>query len=431
VSETGLRAILEEAAETGGLALKDLTVLAVQNDPFRVDTDAGHRDGKWLAIRFEEIGQERIHLRGLHYAILGKAKPDGTPYANTEQDWGWLQSKAAKAARWLGYIPFERITDERNSRPVLRPSPLPGEPWPLVVKPASRLEWDLEVVVPKLGDLKPSPVLAGFHAVQAARLVLFGEKTSLEAVLAPIAEDYGADLYLPTGEASDSMIHQMARTGALDGRPMVVFYLSDCDPAGWQMAVSVSRKLQALKALEFPELDFEVRPIALTPEQVRAHELPSTPLKETELRAGRWERAMGVQQTEIDALATLRPELLREIVLAAIGPFYDAGLAARVLRAESEWKKLAAPVLDAEIDGVRLEELRAGVEGRFAELRGQVAALNEELRVENVKLPDPPEVPDAEIEGADDPPLIDSGLDWTEQTKRLIAHKSYETGDAA
>ncbi len=32
-----------------GRSLKDVTVLSVQNDPFRVDTPAGHRDGSWLA----------------------------------------------------------------------------------------------------------------------------------------------------------------------------------------------------------------------------------------------------------------------------------------------------------------------------------------------------------------------------------------------
>jgi hypothetical protein len=39
-----LRAKLDEY----GVPLKSLTVLATQNDPFRVDTSAGHRDGAWL-----------------------------------------------------------------------------------------------------------------------------------------------------------------------------------------------------------------------------------------------------------------------------------------------------------------------------------------------------------------------------------------------
>ena len=77
-------------------------------------------------------------------------------------------------------------------------------------------------------------------------------------------------------------------------RPTVRLCLRARDAGGWQMAVSVARKLQAFKALEFPGLDFEVRPIALTPEQVREYGLPSTALKDTERRADAWTAAMGV-----------------------------------------------------------------------------------------------------------------------------------------
>ena len=41
--------------------------------------------------------------------MLGKTKPDGTPYLNTE-NWTWLVGKAGKAARWLGCILSEAIT---------------------------------------------------------------------------------------------------------------------------------------------------------------------------------------------------------------------------------------------------------------------------------------------------------------------------------
>jgi hypothetical protein len=93
---TGLRATLEAAMAEGGLKMKDLTVLANQNDPFRVDTPAGHRDGEWLAVQAEKLGDRTIHLRGLHYMVIGETKPDGTPYTNTDADWLWLASKAGK-----------------------------------------------------------------------------------------------------------------------------------------------------------------------------------------------------------------------------------------------------------------------------------------------------------------------------------------------
>jgi hypothetical protein len=99
------------------------------------------------------------------------------------------------------------------------------------------------------------------------------------------------------------------------------------------MIISVSRKLQALKALYFGELEFELHRAALTPDQVREHGLPSTPLKESEKRASRWREAYGVEQTEIDALAALRPNLLARIAHDALGPFFDRSLDRRVWEA--------------------------------------------------------------------------------------------------
>ena len=77
-----------------------------------------------------------------------------------------------------------------------------------------------------------------------------------------------ADLYLPSGEISDTLIYRIAKDANDDGRPLVLFTLADCDPSGWQMAVSIARKLQAFRDLLFPDLRFEVVPVALNPDQV-------------------------------------------------------------------------------------------------------------------------------------------------------------------
>jgi hypothetical protein len=71
-------------------------------------------------------------------------------------------------------------------------------------------------------------------------------------VVEPIASDLHVDLYLPTGEISDTLVYQIAKDAAEDGRALVMFTLTDCDPAGRQMPVSIGRKLQALRNLEFP-----------------------------------------------------------------------------------------------------------------------------------------------------------------------------------
>jgi hypothetical protein len=70
---------------------------------------------------------------------------------------------------------------------------------------------------------------------------------------------------------------------------------------------------QAHRDLRYPDLEVQVHQVALTREQVREFGLPSTPLKEKERRAAAWRAKWGHDQTEIDALAALRPDLLEQI----------------------------------------------------------------------------------------------------------------------
>src|SRR5262245_34067729 len=119
-----LRRVLLAACGGNTKRLGEFTVLSKQADPYRIDTPAGHCNGKWAATLLNRLyGSTRsAHWRGLHYAIVIKKnirKPDGTIYRNTNADWKWLVDYAVKAARWLGYIPFDRIVDRRNSDPLI------------------------------------------------------------------------------------------------------------------------------------------------------------------------------------------------------------------------------------------------------------------------------------------------------------------------
>jgi hypothetical protein len=425
-----LRQVIEAAARTSGASLGDLTVLAVQNDPYRTDTPAGHRDGSWLAIQLDHAlrtsGRQRIHLRGLHYSIVARGnvrKPSGDIYRNTDADWTWLQQSPAKAARWLGYVPFEKITDERN------------EPPEKHRRRRSRIDtWisvGVEVDIPAVDDIEPEVKVAGFEGRQPYHLVIFGEKSSLGDVLRPLVRTYDIDLYLPTGEITDTLLHEMAKDGAEDGRPLQVFTLSDCDPSGYQMPISISRKLQALRDLHFPDLDFAVRPIGLTHDQVRLLGLPSTPLKETEKRADKWRQAFGVEQTEIDALATLQPTVLRQIVEDAIAPFWDSTLADRVTNARTAWETAAQETLTDRSDGQLLVSLREQAIDKLAELQEEIEALNEALQQ---AVPDDIDLPAIEIpepaidESLHGLPLISSADDWATATRALIERKRYGGG---
>jgi hypothetical protein len=441
-----LRRALTDAATLAGCSMTDLTVLSVQNDPFRVDTPAGHRDGAWLATTAKalSLGDRKIHLRGFHYMVIGQRKPDGTKYTNTDKDWLWLVGTAGKAARWLGYVPFDQITDHRNAAPEVQVFTQPI--------PRPYLNVGIDVWLPDADELTPEIGVKDFTGVQPYKLALFGEKSSLNDVLAPLARQYGADLYLPTGEISDTLMYQMARVGAEDGRPMVVLCFSDADPAGWQMPVSIGRKLQAFKALgevdvpveapyggtwsksvDFGGLDFEVHNVALTPDQVRLYGLPSTPLKATELRGDNWRRVMQVEQTEIDALASLRPDLLAEIAKDAIAPFNDLTLAHRVSVARQAWVTAAQAHVDQAMGAEQLDQIRADAAVKLEAMQDEINEINDALRVDADDF-DLPEmvVPTAVLSGASNgKPLVDSRRPFTEQCRGLIDHKAYRIGGGA
>jgi hypothetical protein len=421
-----LRRVLEHARHELRCGRNKLTVLSTQIDPYRLDTPAGHRDGAWLAEQLDRavgVGR-RTHWRGLHYAIVASGnirKPNGELYHNDDADWTWLASCAGKAVRWLGYIDFERITDNRNSDPVVhRKGRLIAETWVSV---------GLDVTIPDIDDAEPCACVTGFQGRQPYALTMFGEKTSLEDVLLPIARRFEADLYLAAGEISDSLLYRMAKDGAEDGRTMVVLVLADCDPAGRQMAVSIGRKLQALRDLRSPSLKFEVASVALSVEQVRQLELPSTPLKETERRADRWREAFGVEQTEIDALATLQPRVLEQIVTAAIAPYFDATLGARISAAEREWRAAAQQAIDDQIDEVALAVAHEHAAERLGDLEAEIESINQQLRAIADGVVELPAVvvpePEVDEEHARQASLISSEWTWAEATQALIARKSY------
>jgi hypothetical protein len=190
---------------------------------------------------------------------------------NSFADWSWFQKSPAKAARWLGYVSFDRIRDERNEAPRVIACTQPESPGEGCLTTGFGIELPpADILLPHLSD-KP-PVVP-----QPYRIILIGEKSSLVEVLQPIAQEVKATLLLPTGEASDTMIAEEALRAVGDARLAVVLYFSDFDPSGHQMPHSISRKLQALRTLHHHDLQIEVHRVALTIDQVRTLGLPSTP----------------------------------------------------------------------------------------------------------------------------------------------------------
>ena len=404
--------------------MRELTVL--DRDPYRLDTPANHRDAQWFARQIARFVPQdsSVHLRGLHYLIASAGdavRPDGRPYVNSDDDWVWLSEQSARAARWLGYVPFERILDARNEEAALFAS---GYFPPLATLIASD-----EIELPEVSDLMPS-FHAPFQGRQHYRIVLITEKSSCAPILQPIAEMVGGESLPMTGETSDTRIAELAKRAAADGRPTVVLYFSDHDPSGWQMPISVSRKLQALRDLLYPGLDIQVRRAALTAEQANELDLPSTPLKETEKRAANWRDRTGREQTELDALIALHPAALRRFALEAIEPFFDATLSERASEAAEEWHDQANARLAAHpkypLFAKRIKDAQAALKSAAEscnELVRQACDALSKVRPPSVRVPEPEryELPE---DGGE--PVFSTGEDFVSATLRLKAQKAIE-----
>ena len=209
---------------------------------------------------------------------------------------------------------------------------------------------------------------------------------------------------------------------------MVVLYFADCDPGGWNMAISVSRKLQAIKAIEFGDMEFQVHRVGLTPDQVREYALPSTPLKDTERRADKWTAAMGVEQTEIDALIVLRADVLRQLAETRIAPFYDSHACdSRVRIATREWQWLRSGHRQtAAATNLSVRAERRGTAGREADRDrgdpGQVRVDAERSICRPARC-----AGRGRLDGDQPEPLRDQRWGFAEQCRRLIASKAYDS----
>ena len=228
---------------------------------------------------------------------------------------------------------------------------------------------------------------------------------------------------------------QTARRDAWWFPPLVVFTVSDCDPAGYQMPVSIGRKLQAFCDLQFPKLRgrWELVTAALTPDQARAEGLPETPLKEGEKRASRWRESFGIEQTEVDALTTpemIRRGVLRRIMKKVFDRYVDRTLDDRVRQAHNEWNVDAQKALDEQIDQDAVSAIREEAAARLVELQAEIERINEQLELSTTDFELPPiDVPEPEVELDDDrQALLRFGDDWVTATQKLKARKSYGSG---
>jgi hypothetical protein len=143
---------------------------------------------------------------------------------------------------------------------------------------------------------------------------------------------------------------------------------------------------------------------------------------------------MGHEQTEIDALAALRPDELGRIALEALKPFYDFTLDTQCAVAVQEWRGEAAKRLsDHPARADAEEKIRAAYDNVkkaiVALKRAQGAALvrlrNGATGIGSVAIP----APEVQIKATAPAPLFTTEDDFVTATRKLIASRALEDSE--
>jgi hypothetical protein len=432
-------ATIKELAKKAGKRVTDLIALSRNHDPFYVGTPADQINAKWFAELWQRFGygSSGIHIRRVHYQIISQTNPillpSGVPYTNTEQNWAFLGS-ASEKARYLGLVDCSCFVDRRNPEAIIYPI-VNTQPTISVDDSES---WVLHSM-PLFPDI-PSYSLDDYQGVQRYAVELWCEKSTMNEVLAPVSQQYQANLQTGVGELSITKTLELFERIRLTERPTRIGYISDFDPGGQSMPVAIARKLEFfLRSRNGGNHDVKLFPICLTLDQIRQYQLPRTPIKETEKRKDGFEQRFGVGAVELDALEALYPGTLEQIITKWIDRYYDHELGNRVNRAreglEEDLYQIREQVIaqhEREIERLRRkhqalrQEFDRKIKLHSNKLTALLAKLSDELQSNTSDLGAYP-IPEAAHADETVEALFDSSREYFEQ---LDAYKKFQGRNA-
>jgi len=423
-----------------GITVNDLLALAYQNDPFYADLPCRRCDAEWFAEMWRKhINARGAHIRRIHYILVSSPHllPGGAAaYENTEACWHRL-SAASRDARYLDLIPFDALVDMRNDEPMFfafNPELDPKE---------QRSVW-AEVSADAIDfsslELPSTPSIGiGGLGERAARqdyvVEVWIEKSTQNDWLMPLCQRRGVNLAVGIGEQSETRSRELALRAAKYAVPVRVLYLSDLDPGGRSMPMAVARKVEFTIRKFGLDVDFQLIPVGLTPEQCDEYDLPRTPIKESERRKDKFEETFGHGATELDALEALHPGAMGRILEAEIDNFLDPTLRRRVTAAFNEQ---SGPIvkIEAEIEAKYADEIEAiesdlsSIDDQLQEVAGRAQELWDKMEEElEENCPDLSEVeiPRSEASGETNKfVLFDSKRDYLAQ---MDAYNAWRNGD--
>lgn len=167
------------------------------------------------------------------------------------------------------------------------------------------------------------------------------EKDAISNVLKRVTQKYGVAILVNRGYGSVTAIKDAydRYSWRLEGDHVdnvVILYLGDHDPSGLDMIRDINTRVGQMLAQDGIDDLFEIKPIALTKQQIRKYNPPPNPAKLTDTRSPNYIAEHGKVSWEVDALP---PEVLHKVLEEAVKKEFDLAQYSKILSRESKQKK--------------------------------------------------------------------------------------------
>lgn len=258
----------------------------------------------------EILTEYRAHLpltaRQIFYRLVG-----AYDYSKTENAYDNLANYLNRARR-AGMIPFESIRDDGISH--VSPEHFADENayYRRMRQEGQRFEID------KL-------------AHQEFDMRVYCEAAGMMPQLARVLKGFSVPVYSCSGFDSTTAKYDLARecmeTHTYQGKDTVILHLGDYDPSGEAIFGSIRDDVHAFLDDDIPFVEPEevakFERVALSAQQVRDHNLPTSPPKRTDSRTRRWE---GNETCQLEAVP---PDELALLLAESVAMHFDLGVLSR------------------------------------------------------------------------------------------------------
>lgn len=230
--------------------------------------------------------EQPTSVRGMYYMAMGEGLIDKDAHGN-RNNYMRVQRRVLQLRR-DGTMPYHWITD--GSRTVYG---------------------DFRYQDPReFADYAASIYRKDYWLESPKRVEVWVEKDAMAGKLKPVVvREFGLDLYVSRGFASETYLQEAAATIRRDGRPTYVYLLSDLDASGMEIAETVEYRLVEMAR----PAEVFVERIAATGEQIEEYGLITQPVTKSDSRAKKFIKKYGEKTVELDAIpATEVRRMVRE-----------------------------------------------------------------------------------------------------------------------